>query len=56
MLVASACVKKFESVHMCAIESTGHPEEACSLQPKFLNEVKCFHDNDWNGQPLPDYS
>ena len=29
-------------VHMCAIESTGHPEEACtcSLQPKFLNEVK----------------
>ena len=34
--------QKFESVHMCAIESTGHPEEACSLQPKFLNEVKCF--------------
>ena len=39
---------------MCAIESTGHPEEgggaeeACSLQPKFLNEVKCFHDIDWN--------
>ena len=47
---------KFETVHMCAIESTGHPEEACSLQPKFLNEVKCFHDNYWNGQPLPDYS
>ena len=48
-----------ETVHMCAIESTGHPEEACSLQSKFLNEVKCFHDNDWNawnGQPLPDYS
>ena len=48
--------QKFETVHMCAIESTGHPEEACSLQPKFLNEVKCFHDNYWNGQPLPDYS
>ena len=50
--------QQFETVHMrlCAIESTGHPEEACSLQPKFLNEVKCFHGNDWNGQPLPDYS
>ena len=47
----------FETVYICAIESTGHPEEACSLpQPKFLNEVKCFHNNDWNGQLLPDYS
>ena len=45
-----------ETVYMCAIESTGHPEEACNLQPKFLNEVKCFHGNDWNGQSLPDYS
>ena len=53
MLGASACVRSL-SVHIT--ESTGHPDEACSLQPKFLNEVKCFHDNDWNGQPLPDYS
>ena len=26
----------FETVHMCTIESTGHPEEACSLQPKLI--------------------
>ena len=59
ILVNARCCswrQKFETVHMCAIESTAHPEEACSLQPKFMNEVKCFHDNDWNGQPLPDYS
>ena len=48
--------QKFKTVHMCAIESTGHPEEACSLPPKFLNEVKCFHDNDWNRIPLPVYN
>ena len=48
--------QKFEFVDMFAIESTGHPEEACSLQPKFLNEVTCFYDNDSNGQPLHEYS
>ena len=45
--------QKFESVHMCAIESTSHPEEACSLQPKFLNEVKCFMIMTGMGNPFP---
>ena len=47
--------KKFETIRMCAIESTGHPEESYSLQPKFMNEVKCFMIMT-DGQPLPDYS
>ena len=30
---------------MCAIESTGHHEEACSLQPiGFWMKWKCFHE------------
>ena len=36
--------QKFETVHRCSIESTGHHEEACILQLRFLNEVKCFHE------------
>ena len=35
----------FETVHMCAIKSTGHHEEACSLQPiGFWMKWKCFHE------------
>ena len=34
--------QKFETVSQ---ESTGHHhEEAFSLQPRFMNEVKCFHE------------
>ena len=37
--------QKFETVHMCAIESTGHHEEACNLQPiGFWMKWKCFHE------------
>ena len=53
MLGASACVRSMRLFTFCEIESTAHPEEACNLKPTFMNEVKCFHDNDWNGQPLP---
>ena len=32
-------------VHMCAIQSIGHHEEACSLQPiGFWMRWKCFHE------------
>ena len=35
----------FETVHMCAIESTGYHEEVCSLQPiGFWMKWKCFHE------------
>ena len=37
--------QKFETVHMCAIESADHHEEACSLQPiGFWMKWKCFHE------------